>query len=105
MSSLIEIQKQIAELQAQAAEIKTREFNEKIAMIKETMSTYGISVNDINDKSVKTSKARGKNSANPAPAKYTGPNGESWTGRGLAPKWLKGLIAGGHSKEEYLINK
>ena len=37
MSSLIDIQNKIAELQAQAQEIKTREFNEKVAMIKETM--------------------------------------------------------------------
>lgn len=105
MSSLIEIQKQIAELQAQAAEIKTREFNEKIAMIKETMATYGISMEDIQGKSAKAPKSGGKTSASPAPAKFKGPNGESWSGRGLAPKWLKGLIDQGHTKDEYLINK
>ena len=77
MSSLIDIQNQIAELQARAQEIKTREFNEKVAMIKETMLAYGISVEDLQGKSAKETKAK---SSSPAPAKYTGPNGESWSG-------------------------
>jgi DNA-binding protein H-NS len=102
MSSLIDIQKQIAELQAKADEIKTREFNEKVAMIKETMATYGITVEDLQGKPAKTSKVK---SSSPAPTKYTGPNGESWSGRGLMPRWLAAIVAEGHSKEEYLIAK
>ena len=102
MSSLIDIQKQIAELQAQEAEIKTREFNEKVAMIKETMSTYGITVEDLQGKPAKTSKVK---SASPAPAKYKGPNDESWSGRGLMPRWLAFLVASGNAKESYLIAK
>ena len=102
MSSLIDIQKQIAELQAQEAEIKAREFNEKVTMIKETMSVYGITIEDLQGKPAKAAKSK---SSSPAPAKYTGPNGESWSGRGLAPKWLTALIAEGHAKEEYLIAK
>ena len=105
MSSLIDIQKQIAQLQAQEAEIKAREFNEKVAMIKETMAAYGISVEDLQGKPAKAPKVIGAKSASPAPAKYRGPNGESWSGRGLKPKWLTGLIVEGHAKEEYLINK
>lgn len=105
MSSLIDIQKKIAELQAQEAEIKAREFKEKVAMIKETMSVYGITIEDIQGKSAKAPRATGTKSSNSAPAKYTGPNGESWSGRGLAPKWLASLIAQGHEKSEYLINK
>ena len=102
MSELIEIQKQIAELQAQAQEIKTSQFNEKLAMVKETMSTYGITIEHLQGKPVKDEKAKSKT---PAPAKFTGPNGESWSGRGLMPRWLTSLVNDGHTKEEYLINK
>jgi DNA-binding protein H-NS len=105
MSSLIAIQEKIAELQAQEAEIKAREFNEKVVMIKETMASYGITVDDLQGKPAKATKVTGTKSAKPAPAKYQGPNGESWSGRGLAPKWLAALIADGRSKEEFLINK
>jgi len=103
MSALIDIQKQIADLQAQAAEIKSREFAEKVALIKETMAAYGITVEDIQGKPSKSAKASGSKSVNPAPVKFRGPNGETWSGRGLAPKWLTSLINDGHSKDEYLI--
>ncbi len=102
MSLLIEIQAKIAELEAQAAEIKSRELNEKISMIKETMVAYGITVEQLQNKPAKVASAK---SANPAQPKYTGPNGESWSGRGLMPKWMSALVAEGHTKEEYLINK
>ena len=102
MSSLVDIQKQIAELQAQAEQIKARELNDKIAMIRETMSAYGITVAQLQGKPVKEAKVK---SSNPAPAKYMGPNGETWSGRGLMPKWLNALTASGHSKDEYLISK
>ncbi len=36
-------------------------------------------------------------------AKYRGPNGEEWSGRGRAPKWLAVLEAEGRSREELLI--
>ena len=102
MSSLIDIQNQIAELQAKAQEIKTREFNEKLAMIKETLLAYSISVEDLQGKPAKAGKVK---SSSPAPAKYTGPNGESWSGRGLMPRWLATLVNEGHAREEYLIAK
>lgn len=105
MSNLVDIQKQIAELQAKAAEIKSAEFAEKVLMIRETMTTYGITVEDIQGKAVKVPRVAGSKSSNPAPVKYRGPNGEAWTGRGLAPKWMMALIDEGHTKDEYLINK
>ena len=36
-------------------------------------------------------------------AKFRGPNGEEWTGRGRRPKWLSALEAEGHSVDEYRI--
>lgn len=105
MSTLIDIQKQIAELQSQAAEIKSREFQAKISMIKETMESYGITIDDLQGKVPKLAKTAGSKSANPAPAKYKGPNGETWSGRGLMPRWLSALVNDGHTKEEYSINQ
>ena len=36
-------------------------------------------------------------------AKYRGPNGEEWSGRGRTPNWLAALEAEGRSREEFLI--
>src|SRR4051794_40415610 len=37
------------------------------------------------------------------PAKYRGPNGEEWSGRGRMPTWLVALEAEGRKREEFLI--
>jgi DNA-binding protein H-NS len=37
------------------------------------------------------------------PAKYRGPSGEEWSGKGPAPKWMKPLLAKGKKKEDFLI--
>lgn len=36
-------------------------------------------------------------------AKYRGPNGEEWTGRGRMPNWLAALEAEGRGRDEFLI--
>lgn len=36
-------------------------------------------------------------------AKYIGPYGETWTGRGLKPRWLQALIKEGHAIEKFAI--
>lgn len=33
---------------------------------------------------------------------YYGPMGETWSGRGLMPKWLRMLVSNGNSKEAFL---
>jgi DNA-binding protein H-NS len=40
-----------------------------------------------------------------AKAKYRGPKGETWAGRGLAPRWLTDLEKKGKKREQFLIKK
>ena len=100
MSSLIEIQAQIEALQKQAQEIKATETKGVIEDIVAKMKAYDLTIEDLRLKSDKPAKTV---SLNPAPAKYRGPNGEKWSGRGLMPKWMKALVDEGHQKEEYFI--
>jgi DNA-binding protein H-NS len=37
--------------------------------------------------------------------KYRGPDGETWSGRGLKPKWLTAAIKDGKAIEDFLIVK
>jgi DNA-binding protein H-NS len=37
--------------------------------------------------------------------KYRGPHGETWTGRGLKPRWLTGAINEGMQLSDFLIDK
>lgn len=36
--------------------------------------------------------------------RFRGPEGETWSGRGLRPKWLTALIGSGHKVEEFAID-
>src|SRR5208337_5510025 len=47
-----------------------------------------------------TKHARGKQ-----PAKYRGPGGEEWSGRGPTPRWMKPLLVKGKTKEDFLIKR
>ena len=98
-AELVEIKKNLErELQFRQA----NEIEELRAKVTEAAQTLGVSVEEIfglphGGKRV-TRHARGKQ-----PARYRGPNGEEWSGRGPAPRWMKPLLAKGKSKEDFLI--
>ena len=120
MSNLIEIQSQIEKLQKQANEIKAKDFSATVKDILGKMQAFGITVKDLQSPksaksakgaktgrgakgaAVKLAKALRKPSA-PVAAKYLGPNGETWSGRGLTPKWLTSLVAQGQSKDSFAV--
>ena len=54
------------------------------------------------DKGAGARKPRSDTGAKRA-AKYRGPNGEEWSGRGRTPNWLAALEAEGRGREEFLI--
>jgi DNA-binding protein H-NS len=116
MSKLIDLQSQIASLQKQADEIRSKEFQATIIEIRQKMQAFGITVKDLQSTRAKPGRkakvVAGAKPAKPAKVKkpsaavapkYKGPNGETWTGRGLTPKWLTSLVAAGGTKEQYLI--
>ena len=117
MVNLIDIQDQIEKLQKQASEIKSREFSKTVEEIRAKMQAFGITLKDLQPgkgrgktKAVKavakvksTAKASKKKAAGTVAAKYSGPNGETWSGRGLMPRWLAALVAQGRTKEEFAI--
>jgi DNA-binding protein H-NS len=115
MTKLIELQSEILKLQKQADEIRSKEFDKTVADILAKMQAFGITVKDLQGPRVKKGKpgrpakarldkpASAKKLKTPGAAKYKGPEGQLWSGRGLAPKWMKVLIEGGASKESFLI--
>lgn len=117
MSKLIDLQTQIASLQKQAEEIRSKEFQSTVVEIRQKMQAFGITVKDLQSTKIKAKPgrkakaagdkpekpAKAKKPASAVAAKYRGPNGETWSGRGLTPKWLASLVAAGGTKEQYLI--
>jgi DNA-binding protein H-NS len=122
MKNLVAIQAQIEDLQKQAAELRQREFRKTVAEIVAQMRAFGITVEDIREaqrREAGAAKAGGRRGRpkkaaaaaagapaakrKPAPIKYRGPAGETWTGRGKQPRWLKALVDLGRKPEEFLI--
>jgi len=117
MGNLIDIQSQIEKLQKQANDIKSKEFAATVHEIQAKMQAFGITLKDLQStKGAKGGRGKAKASLAKAPkapktrkasapvaAKYRGPNGETWSGRGLMPKWLSALVAQGQSKESFSV--
>lgn len=89
----------IAEAQAQLVAKQTSKRKEVIAQIKELAASIGASVT-INDEAKTSTRSKSA-----VVAKYRDPDNpkNAWTGRGLAPKWMKAYLDSGRSKEEFLI--
>ena len=118
MSTLMELQGQIEKLQKQASEIRSREFDKTVQDIREKMQAFGITVKDLQTRSrtgrgvmgggktsARKTSAKVKKPGNTAvAAKYKGPNGETWSGRGLTPRWLSALLIDGKTKADFSIN-
>lgn len=98
MSTYQEIQDRIKELQKQAEEAKRNECKEQINKIKAIMAAYDISIDMI----AKTSANKLPSKAKP---KYRNPvSGETWSGRGKMPLWMKSEVTKNNKqKEDFLI--
>jgi DNA-binding protein H-NS len=72
---------------------------EVIAQIKDLAASIGVTV-DIHEGDKKADRKTGK-----VAARYRNPanTSQTWTGRGLAPKWMQELLAAGRDKAEFEI--
>lgn len=96
MSSLKDLLTQIETLQNQVAEVRQKEVGDAIAKVRAMVDEYQLTASDVfpGGKTKSSTKKTGK-----VAAKYLDPlTGNTWSGRGLAPKWLAGK-----NKADYLI--
>ena len=122
MGNLLDIQSQIEKLQKQANDIRTREFDKTLQEILAKMQAVGITVKDLQAATTRGAKAVGAGRKRAAGAstkggkaskmagttvapKYRGPNGETWSGRGLMPRWMSQRVEQGAKKEDFAIGE
>ena len=105
--SLAELQEIRKQIDAEIASRKTNEIEALRARVTETARSLGITVQELFGFSTTRAKPRVKSETKQPqgklPAKYRGPAGEEWSGRGPTPGWLKPLLAKGKTKEDFLI--
>ena len=102
MSSLKDLIAQRAELERQIDEKGRQERSDAISKVRALMADHGLSASDLagGRGAAKTATSKGSKVA----AKYRNTDtGETWSGRGLQPKWLKSAIAAGKKIEDFSV--
>jgi len=108
-----QIQQQIEALTRQAEELRRKEIAGVVARIKEAIATYGLTASDLGlteaPRKARTAKAasptagRRKGSKLKVKVKYRDESGNTWTGRGLKPRWLTAALASGKQLSDFLV--
>jgi DNA-binding protein H-NS len=104
-ASLGDLLAQKAALEKQIADFQKEQRGDAIAKVKALMAEYGLSVADIGSAKpapapVAPKKVAGKKVA----AKYRNPaTGDTWSGRGLKPKWMTAALAAGKSISDFAL--
>lgn len=99
------LEKEAADLEKQLQDARRAERAAVITQIKSLLAEHGLTVADLGLKTA-SGKAPGT-SANAgrkvAPKYRNSATGETWTGRGLQPKWVQAAIASGKKLEDFAI--
>ena len=103
MPTYRELRTQAESLLAQAEELRKKETDAALADIKSKMQEYGISIDMLRGEARKKAPVAKQGKRGTVPVKYRDGSGNSWTGRGIKPKWLQKAIAEGASIDKFLI--
>ncbi len=101
MATLKELLAQKEAIEQQIEHTKKSERGEAVNKVRALMAEYGLTVADLGGKSVGKGKSGGTGKV---PVKYrSASTGESWSGRGLQPRWLKAALASGKKLGDFAV--
>lgn len=100
--SLSELLAQKAELEKKIVERQRSERAEAIAQVRSLMAQYGLSAADIGK--VQAPPRRAAQRGTKVAVKYRDDaTGQTWSGRGLQPNWLKAALAAGRKISDFAV--
>jgi DNA-binding protein H-NS len=100
MAKLTDLLAQKTALEKQIADVQREERAGAISQIKALMAEHGLTAADLSGRAAKVKKSGGSKVA----AKYRNKaTGETWSGRGLQPRWLKAALASGKKIADFTI--
>lgn len=110
MSQKAALEKQAAELQEKIAAAQQAERAEVVAKIKALMQEHGVTLAELGGgkagavRPPRAAKAKQGGTGRKVAAKYRNPaTGDTWSGRGLQPNWLKAALASGKKIEDFAL--
>src|SRR6201996_6839789 len=102
MSSLQELLAQKAEIDRQISDARRRERSEAVSKVRALMAEHGLTAADLVAKAA--GPRTGSTSGRKVAAKYRDPStGQTWTGRGLKPKWLSAALESGKQLTDFAV--
>jgi len=100
MASVSELIAQKAALEKQIVEAQREARADAIARVRALMSEHGLTTADLSNRT----SAKRAGTGNKVAAKYRdSATGNTWSGRGLQPKWLKAAISEGRTLADFVI--
>jgi DNA-binding protein H-NS len=99
MTSVNELLAQKAAIEQQIADARRTERAEALARVRALMTEHGLTLADLASKSAVPKRAGAK----VAPKYRNSSTGDTWSGRGLQPKWLKAALASGKTIGDFTI--
>lgn len=101
MATLQELLARKEALEREIERAKKEERAEAIAKVRSLMAEYGLTLADLGGKPPKKESPASGGKVAP---KYRDPaTGQTWSGRGLQPNWLKAALAEGRSLDDFKL--
>jgi len=101
MASLQELLSQKAEIDRQISDARRQERTDAINQVRALMAEHGLTAADL---VTKAAAPRASTSGRKVAAKYRDPaTGQTWTGRGLKPKWLASALESGKQLGDFAL--
>jgi DNA-binding protein H-NS len=101
MASVSELLAQKVAIEKQIADAQREERANAVAKIRALMSEYGLTAADL---SSRVSTGKRTSTVAKVAAKYRdGATGDTWSGRGLQPRWLKAALASGKQLSDFAV--
>ena len=102
MNPLDELLAQKAALDQKILETRRNLKADAVAKVRALMAEHGLTAADLSARATTTQKKSG--TASKVAVKYRNAStGESWTGRGLQPRWLKAALAQGRKLGDFAV--
>ena len=104
MTSLQDLLAQRAEIEKKIVDAQREARGDAINKVRTLMAEFGLTAADMSGRSAAPRVAGAAKPVSKVAPKYrNAATSETWTGRGLQPKWLKAALAGGAKLEEFTI--
>ena len=104
MSSLAQLLEQKASLERQIADAQREAKSTAIAQVKALMAEHGLSLADLSARAAAPAPKAKAGGATKVAVKYrNSATGDTWTGRGLKPKWLKAQLDAGKQLSDFAV--